>query len=280
MDEYQDLLSQQVIGAYAPIEETGWGLIVEHRTVEVFHEIDQLRLLVIILILVAVLIVGGLAVLISNSITRPIMAIADISDQVARGEIPETEIVVTGKDEIALMQNAFKSILEYFKQIADFSSTIATGDLTAAIQAKSDRDIVGTSLGQMVEQFKTIVIGLMGNVKKIDQSSAMLADTAEHVDRVSGQISTTIQQVAKGSSQQAESITRTSSSVDELAKAIDGVAKGAQEQAVSIAAVTVSIDNISKTLDNVTEKLPQRGHRIRLSPTGSPAWIRYGQKDA
>jgi methyl-accepting chemotaxis protein len=253
VEQYPDLLGQAVIGGYAPIEETGWGLIIEHREKEVFADVYALRLFSIIAILVMIVIVAILAVLISTGITRPILAIVNVSEQIAVGEIPENQLASKGKDEIALLEQGFNSIVLYFKQIAEFSSRVADGDLTADIQIKSNSDVAGIALQGMLKQFKNIVSGLMKSVNTLNDSSSSLASTADQVDKVSTQIATTIQQVAKGTFQQASSIARTSSSMDELTRAIDGVAKGAQDQAVSIAAVTTSIDNISKTLDEVTE---------------------------
>ena len=185
-----------------------------------------------------IVIVAILAVLISKGITRPILAIVKVSEQIAVGEIPENQFASKGKDEIALLEQGFNSIVLYFKQIAEFSSRVADGDLTADIQIKSNSDVAGIALQGMLKQFKNIVSGLMKSVNTLNESSSSLAATADQVDRVSTQIATTIQQVAKGTFQQASSIARTSSSVDELTRAIDGVAKGAQDQAVSIAAVT------------------------------------------
>jgi methyl-accepting chemotaxis protein len=248
---YKDILGQPVIGSYTPVEGSTWGLIIEHRTSEVMAAVNTLRTISIVAIILAILIVAVLAFSISNGITKPILNIANLSQVIARGEIPEMENKTIGRDEIGLLEGSFQTIIDYFNQIASFSSTLASGDLTSQIQAKSDKDVVGNSLTRMASQFRMVVSELTESVRKMETSSRELATTSDQVDRVTGQIATTIQQVAKGSSQQAESITKTSSSVDELSKAIDEVARGAQEQAVSISTVTTAADKISGTLQDV-----------------------------
>jgi methyl-accepting chemotaxis protein len=251
VEEYKNKLGRAVIGSFLPIEGSTWGLVMEYSSSQVLAAVNQLRALFLGIMALAIIIVIVLAIIVSNSITRPILQMSSISQKIARGEIPDEEIVIRGKDEIALLAKSFQNIIEYFREISDQFASLANGDLTISVNAKSDKDILGQSFDRMVSQLRGIIKQMALHANSLDQASSELAGTAGDVDGVTTQIATTIQQVAKGTAQQTDAITRTATNVEDLSSAVSSVARGAQEQSSAIAKAS-----------DVTEKLSDAIHKV------------------
>lgn len=252
VEEYKNNLGQEVIGSFLPVEGSTWGLVMEYSSSQVLAAVNQLRTLFLVIIALAIIIVIVLAIFISNSITRPILQMASISQKIARGEIPEEEINLQGKDEIALLGKSFQNIIEYFREISDQFASLANGDLTISVNAKSEKDILGQSFGRMVGQLRGIIKQMALHANSLDQASSELAGTAGDVDGVTTQIATTIQQVAKGTAQQTEAITRTASNVEDLTSAVSSVAKGAQDQSNAITKASDVTEKLSDAIQKVS----------------------------
>ncbi len=253
VEKYKNYLGVNVLAGYRPIPGTTWGMISEIPEEIVLAPLTQLRWLYILAFIIAAVIVTLLAVYISQLITNPIISVSNLSKQISRGEIPDNVLGSDNKDEIGVMVNAFKEINAYFTRIADTAGRLADGDLSQTFPSNSDKDIVGNSFNKMIDQLRTIINQIKEYSTSLDESARLLALSSDQVDGVTNQISTTIQQVARGTSQQAESITRTSSSVGEMTRAIDGVAHGAQEQALAISKASSATSDLTNTIEQVAK---------------------------
>ena len=251
VEEYINDLGNTMIGSFQPVEGSTWGLIMEYSSAQVLAAIDQLRMLFIVIIALAIVIIVILSIIVSNSITRPILQMSAISQKIARGEVPEEEINIRGKDEIALLGRSFQEIIQYFKEISGQFVSLADGDLTISVNAHSEEDILGQSFKRMVAKLREIIKQMAEHAGSLDQASTELANTASDVDGVTNQIATTIQQVAKGTSQQTEAITRTASNVEDLSSAVGSVAKGAQDQSNAIAIASEVTEKLSTAIEKV-----------------------------
>jgi len=251
VEEYKNDLGTDVIGSFQPVEGSTWGLVMEYSSAQVLAAIYNLRMLYFFLIALATIIIVILSILISNGITRPILQMSSISQKIARGEVPDEEIIIKGKDEIALLGRSFQEIILYFKEISNQFALLADGDLTISVNAHSEEDILGQSFKRMVAKLREIIKQMAKHAGSLDQASNELANTASDVDGVTNQIATTIQQVAKGTSQQTEAITRTASNVEDLSSAVSSVAKGAQDQSNAIAIASEVTEKLSTAIEKV-----------------------------
>lgn len=251
VDEYKDITGQSVIGAYLPIEGTNWGLVMEQNSEVLLTDVQRLRTIFILIIILAAGIVTFLSIMISNYITKPILMIASLSQRIAHGEIPEETITIRRKDEINLLAVSFQNIVDYFSEIAQTSSHLADGDLTVDITPHSERDMLGNSFSQMIKRLRTMIQGLISHTVELDTASIELAQTALEVDGVTTQIATTIQQVAKGTTQQTESITRTASNIEDFSRAVSDVSAGAQDQSIALEKASDAMEKLSDVIKQV-----------------------------
>jgi len=230
-------------------EDSGWTLT-EKSKERSDTIIGQAIVLNVISILIAVFIGVLLGILLPRAIVRPIKVIEKASQNIANGDIDQ-DITVESNDEIGNMARSFKEMITYLEEMAATVVSISKGDLTVEIQPRSEKDVLGNSLKEMVNSLRNAV-GLVATcATDLNSSSEKLAESATQASGATQQISMTVQQVAVGTTQQAEYSTRTSELVEKMAEAMMKVERGAKEQGIAAAKAAELTASLSEAIQQV-----------------------------
>jgi methyl-accepting chemotaxis protein len=209
-------------------QDTGWSLT-EDSKVRADVIIRQSLWLNIASILIAILIGAMLGIFLPRRIVKPIKEVEKASQNIACGDIDQT-IDIQRDDEIGNMARSFQQMIVYLEEMAATVTSIAKGDLTVEINPRSDKDILGNSLREMVLSLRSAISLVAASAKELNHSSDQLASAADQASSATQQISTTVQQVAIGTSQQADYSTRTSELVEKMSKTMSNVENGTRDQ--------------------------------------------------
>ncbi|MCX6832326.1 MAG: methyl-accepting chemotaxis protein [candidate division Zixibacteria bacterium] len=171
---------------------------------------------VVISVIVGVLLAIGLGFVISRSISRPVTSISKIADAVSVGDIDHT-IDIRSQDEIGMLAESFRRLIEYMKTLAGAAERIAANDLTVTIHAKSEKDVLGNA-------FKTMTTNLTAMIRQLTDNSTQLVSAAT-------EIASSSEQMARGSQEQTGQTSQVSSAVEEMTATIVESSKNAGEAA-------------------------------------------------
>jgi methyl-accepting chemotaxis protein len=171
---------------------------------------------IFILAVMAMLVGGFLAFFISRTIGKPITAISKIADDVSMGNI-QHNIEITSKDEVGMLADSFRRLIDYMKSLAGAAERIAANDLTIHITPKGDKDVLGNT-------FKTMTTNLTTMVRQLTDNSTQLVSAAT-------EIASTSEQMARGSQEQTGQTAQVSSAVEEMTATIVESSKNAGEAA-------------------------------------------------
>jgi methyl-accepting chemotaxis protein len=249
--KYTDYRGIAALGTYTWIPDLHLGLIVEQDQSEVLASLKQSTLLAIAVIVAVVLVLFVIVYFLARSIANPIRKTAQLADLLAEGN-SHIEIQSVRKDEIGVLERSFIRMIEYQSQMAGTAMKIAQGDLTVEMQPKSDQDDLGLAFVRMIKNLRNLVGNVVENAAILNTASQQLSSAANQAGQATGQIATTIQQVARGTTQQTESVSRTAMSVDQMARAIDGLARGAQEQAAAVEKASGVSSQITSAIQHVS----------------------------
>lgn len=230
-------------------ENTGWKSTEDSKS-RSDGIIKQAILLNILSILIALLIGVILGVFLPRGIIRPIRIIEKASLNIASGDIDQT-IDIQSDDEIGNLARSFREMIVYLEEMAGTVASIAKGDLTVNIQPRSDKDLLGNSLKEMVSSLGNAVSLVAASARDLNASSAQLASAAGQASDVTQQISDTVQQVAIGTSQQAEYSTRTSELVEKMAGTMVKVENGTKDQGKAAAKAAELTSSLSEAIRQV-----------------------------
>ncbi|HKX28537.1 MAG TPA: MCP four helix bundle domain-containing protein, partial [Blastocatellia bacterium] len=104
---------------------------------------------VIALLIVAAVLTLIVALWLARGISRPLSQGVEVAKQLSEGVLPET-LEVGSQDETGQLCAAMNGLTEYVRSMAGVAGEIANGNLTVAVNPRSDRDSFGNAFKQMV----------------------------------------------------------------------------------------------------------------------------------
>jgi len=145
----------------------------------------------VILSLIILLLASSIAFIISRAITNPLKSLIATAGIIATGDLTQ-EIKITSRDEIGILGNAFKT---------------------------------------MIDSLKKIVITIIGTSERVSSSSQQLSSGAQQMNATAQEVSSTVQQIAKGTETQAQKVEETSKVMEQMSASVNQVAQSSQSAA-------------------------------------------------
>ncbi len=206
----------------------------------------------VIAVIVAMVAAVGLGIYISRLIGRPVKKMADSAVLLAKGDV-NVNLDIDTQDEIGMLAKAFDELIVSTKEQALVAEKIAEGDLTADMAVRSENDLLGKSIAELLSKLNQIV------------ETIVLA--AEQVASGSGMVSNSSILLSQGSTEQASSIEELTASMEEIsaqvmqnadnARTANELAKSAETNAADgtkqMADMLTAMAEISESSSNINK---------------------------
>lgn len=149
-----------------------------------------------IFLMVAAIVLGlGISIVMGGrlvmQIVPPVRALTNAAQKMALGDV-NVHLDIHSQDEIGSLALAFNEMATRFREQAEVLHTMAGGDYTPSFQPRSEQDLVGQAIADMLHYNNEMI--------------AELRETAEQVATGSQQIANTAQALAASSTQQAQTV--------------------------------------------------------------------------
>ena len=216
-------------------------------------------LIFIVFGLLALLFSIGMAVLLNRTIAQPLNEVTKVAARISEGDLNVELTVTDRKDEVGVLSQTFNKMVNVLKEMAEAAKKIAAGDLTGTIVPQSNKDILGNTFLQMLNNLRRIMKDIYESVNLIASSSSeILAATT---------------QVASGSAETATAISETTATVEEVRQAAQLSSQKASrvaENAQQVSQVTQSgqraVDETVSGMNNIQVQMESVANTIvRLS---------------
>ena len=155
----------------------------------------------VVVILIGILIAISLGIFISQIISKPLKKMTDAAQKLALGDV-NVKIEATTKDEIGNLMQALSKMVENIREQAYATEKIAEGDMTVQVKVKSENDLMGKKLTEMININNEVLC-------TISAAAAQVAAGAK-------QVSATSQMLSQGSTEQASSIEEITASMAQV----------------------------------------------------------------
>ncbi|MDF2843981.1 MAG: methyl-accepting chemotaxis sensory transducer [Herbinix sp.] len=162
---------------------------------------NSASLIMILIVIVAVILSVFLGIFISVIISKPVKELTGIAEKLALGEV-NIKVEAKTTDEIGLLMISFGKMIANIREQAEVVEKIAAGDLTAQIEVKSQQDLLGKKLNEMLRMNNEI----LNNINS----------AAEQVATGAKQVSDSSIALSQGASEQASSIEELTASIEEI----------------------------------------------------------------
>ncbi len=271
-ERYQNYRGVMVMGAYTPLQETGWGLMVEKSVEEAESPVIQMRNILLAVGAGVLALAAVIGILTARTIANPIRQMADTARGLAVGDIDQ-QVTYASRDEVGILAESFRALIAYQKEMAQAAGQMAAGDLSAQVQPHSDRDVLGNAFAGMIARLREQIGQVRESAFSLKAAATQLAAASSQAGQATSQIAATVQQVATGVGQQTESISRTAGTMEQMAHTIDGVARGAQEQAQAASRAT----QLSAQLHTTIQQVAKIAQAVSLEANEASQAARSGQ---
>ncbi|MEW5895791.1 MAG: cache domain-containing protein [Candidatus Omnitrophota bacterium] len=139
---------------YAPIKETGWGLVIFQDQKEAYQTSRMMKTQSIILIIVSVLTALGISLFLAPVISRPVNLLIGGIRRIAKGDFNHP-LEVKRADEMGLLLNSFNKMMRKFKRAQRAEKLAVIGKAAAAMvhELKNSVVLVNTYIQLLAERY-------------------------------------------------------------------------------------------------------------------------------
>ncbi|HLJ03852.1 MAG TPA: HAMP domain-containing methyl-accepting chemotaxis protein [Solirubrobacteraceae bacterium] len=191
------------------------------------------RTLIIVLLLLAVGIAAGIAILISRGLSRAVGQVGAAAEAIARGEVDQ-HIEIRSRDELGAVAADVQEMIAYLRHTASVAEAIAEGDLTREHQPRSEKDALGLALASMTAQLRALVGEINDATGRMSSSSQEMARTSQETGRSVDEVAAALGNVAQGTERQVISIENARRVADRVASDAGSGAEIAYETAGAV----------------------------------------------
>jgi len=155
-------------------------------------------------IIIAVCVLGAivLGLFISRSISKPISKIVTAADRLAVGDM-DVDLDVKSKDEVGQLAESFRNLVTSTREQAAAVERLADADLTVEIATRSDKDLMGKKLQQLVNSMNEVMTSIFSASKQVADGAKQISDSS--------------MALSQGATEQASSIEELTASMEEIA---------------------------------------------------------------
>ena len=231
------------------------------------------RWAVVLFALVEVAVASALAVVLTRRISGGTRKILRAAEGISQGDLDQ-DVESTSRDEIGETSRAFQRMVRYLQDMADSVTRVAQGDLTVTVEPKSDHDVLGAAVAEMLEALRGIISQVSTAAAEMSEASEELTATSSETTRAVDEIARAVQSVAGGAERQVSMVQTTrdlaAESVTAAEQASDVAARGvhaAEEATGAMAAVQQSSAEVVEAIDQLAGRSDRIGGIVETITT-------------
>lgn len=182
------------------------------------------RAMIITIVVIAVSFVLSLllSLYISGIISNPMQKFAAFAELLAVGDIDASKVLNKDdlklkyrKDEIGMLALSFNKVMESTAEQARKTAAIAEGDLRTSITIRSEFDVMGKALSELVAKFHDLAVSIVTSSNQVDAGAKQVAYSSTAL--------------SQGATEQASSVEELSASMEEITLQTTQNAENAQK---------------------------------------------------
>ncbi|MBJ7555477.1 methyl-accepting chemotaxis protein [Marinomonas spartinae] len=238
-------LGREVLSAYAPLKFEGatWAIVAEKSRGEAFASVSAIKWAIIFSMLITAAITIAIGIVLSRSITNPILKMTDIVNQLASGNVRK-RTDIKRSDELGDMASSLDNFADELETVFVSSlEKISKGDLTSNLTSKGQQDVITNALIKTNADLKSIVTDISGYTNSIVEQSNKVMLSSETILSNTASSEQSIQSISAAIVEVNEQVKITANT----AKEADELGKKAQQSA------TIGSDLVGKTVSAMND---------------------------
>jgi methyl-accepting chemotaxis protein len=165
-------------------------------------------------IVLGVLLAILVGLFISRGISKPINYLVKVSDALAVGDV-DVNVKFDTKDELGKLAKSFNDVILGISGQAEIAEKIANADLTVDVAVRSDKDLLGKKLSELVQELNELVSNIFSAAEQVASGAKQISDSS--------------MALSQGATEQASSIEELTASLEEISSQTKLNAKNADK---------------------------------------------------
>jgi methyl-accepting chemotaxis protein len=210
-------------------------------------------IIMVIIVVVAIIIAIVLGLYISRLIGKPLVAMTNVAKTLALGDV-DVDITIRSEDEVGQLGEAFKTLIVNTKEQAHVAQRIADGDLTAEIAVRSDKDLLGRSLSELLSKLNEIIETIVLAAGQVASGSNLISDSSTALSQGATEQASSIEELTASTqevSAQVEQNAENARKANELAKSAETNAVDGNTQMKDMLAAMSEINESSSSINKI-----------------------------
>ena len=220
---------------------------------------NRTTIIMLTIVVVGVAIAMMLGIYIARAISRPVKELAEAADKLAVGDV-NVHVTATTQDEIGTLMQSFAKMVSSIRDQAFIVEKMASGDMTVEVQVRSENDLLGKKLSEMITTNNLILSDINHSADQVAAGAQQIAASGEALSQGSTEQASSIEeitasmtQVAAQTAQNAVNANQANElSVSAKEQAIEGNIQ-MQEMVKAMTEINESSTNISKIIKVIDE---------------------------
>jgi methyl-accepting chemotaxis protein len=180
-----------------------------------------------------------IGVFLTRNIAAPLREISEAAQGLALGDLGVNIPLNSRRDEVGALAQSFAQMTESLRRLAEAKEKIASGDLTAELQPRSEKDVLAKAFLTMRDRLRRVT-------SELQESVNILSSAAQ-------QIVATTTQVASGAAETATAVSETTTTVEEVKQTAQLSAQKAKYVSDSAQRTSVVAQTGRKSVDESVE---------------------------
>ncbi len=199
-------------------------------------------------------VISGVSIMITRIVRLGLAELKRVADGLALGDV-NMVLEKKNNDEFGMVIDDFQMAVDNIKYQAQIAQQVAAGNMAIEVTPKSEVDVMGYALKQMVEQNRRTLVGIKEAANQVSLSAGQIASASEALAEGSTEQAASIEEVTASIADVADKTRQNAMQANEAAelmvKSIAEVKKGNAEMNNMVEAmedINVSSENISKII--------------------------------
>lgn len=224
----------------------GWNMFLNLPKSELYKEINELTLLIIILTIIGIIIAIIVAYFVGKGISKPIKEFSKVLTEFGEGNL-DVKFETTSKDEVGEMAKSFNNVVNSYKE------TIET-----LKNASNEIQMSSKILGETSVESQKNSVEILEEIEKIEISTEESASSVQEVTSGIEEVASSAQGLSSAAQELSNSAEKTRNEVNKGMKSINNIfekiemgAEQSEDTQGNVKKLLEKVDNISKIIDSI-----------------------------
>lgn len=229
-----------------------YTVLLDEKGTEIVSTGRFMTITIISTITIATIISVLLAIVIINSIMKPVQSITKAAQTIATGDL-DVNINYSVNDEIGRLAASLQNLIDDTKKQVFVAEALADGDLTVKIETRGEKDAMNLALKRMVEKLNEMFGQIMSGTNQVSTGAKQIADGAQTLAQGATEQAATVQQLSAAISEVSGKTKDNSLMADKASSLADIIKNNAEKGSKQMNRMTQAVKDINEASQSISK---------------------------